>query len=181
MFTKSLAKSHDEFCGKSMDSYRNRFGGGYRMEEVADWIVDNELLPEQKINQRRIITRKLKQAAQRRRFRDPQGRTVRHTLAAKYKRIDGNGNMILDVVWDYLHEMSLDHALTSFSQRDENIEKQRLAATRDVHSVLDNNPNARGYGSQFRFGFMLEEPMPIVVETVEETSVSESLSKKKPK
>ena len=34
---------------------------------------------------------------------------------------------------------------------------------------------------QFQFGFMLEEPLPVVVETVEETRLSRTLSKKKPK
>jgi hypothetical protein len=89
--------------------------------------------------------------------------------------------MVMDVVWDYLHEMSADHALSAFSQRDDMIEKQRLAATREVQSFLDNNPNAEGREDQFRFGFMLEEPLPIVVETVEETKVFQPLSKTNPK
>ena len=181
MLKKSIAKSHDEFLWELMDSYRNQFGGGYRMEDVTRWILDNELLPHPSISPERLLTRKLKQAARRRRFKDSQGRNVRHTLAAKYKRIDKNGNMVFDVVYDYLHEMSADFALTAFAQRNEIIEKQRLAATRDVHSFLDNNPNAEGYESQFQFGFMLEEPVPVVVETIKETSVSESLSRKKPK
>ena len=142
MVRKSLAKSHDEFLWNLMDSYRKQNGGGYRMEDLADWILDNELLPPPHSSPKRLLTCKLKQAARRRRFKDAQGRTVRKMLAAKYERIDANGNKILDVVWDYLHEMSVDHGLTSFSQRDENIAKQRLSATRDVHSFLENNPNA---------------------------------------
>ena len=164
-----------------MDTYRSQFGGRYRMEDVTKWILDNELLPRLSISPERLLTRKLKQAARRRRFKDDQQRTARHTLAAKYKRIDKNGNMFFAVLYDRLHEMSADFALTAFAQRDKIIEKQRLAATRDVQSFLDNNPNAKGYESQFRFGFMLEEPVAVVVETVEETSVSESLSKNKPK
>ena len=78
--------------------------------------------------------------------------------------------------------MSADFALSAFSQRDENIDKQRRSATRDVQSFLDNNPNAKGHEKQFGvFSFMLEEAAPVVVETVQETSVLESLSKKKPR
>ena len=164
------------------------------MEDIAQWILDNKLLPPPHVNPVRLLTRNLKQAARRRRFRDPQGRTVRKVLAAKIERLDVNGNRIFDVVWDYLHEMSLDHALTSFSQRDEIIERQRLAATRDVHSFLDNNPSAVGHEGQFQFGFMLEEPTEVVEEKIKETNgrplppadqpeedQAHSLSKKKPR
>jgi hypothetical protein len=67
--------------------------------------------------------------------------------------------------------MSVDHALTSLSQRDAIIEQQRRSATRDVQSFLDNNPSAHGYRSQFVFGFMLEEAAPVIEEEVEETPV----------
>jgi len=169
MSRKSLAKSHDEFLWDYIDDYRNQHGGGFRMEDVAQWILDNDLLPSPRINPVRLLTRNLKQAARRRRFRDAQGRTVRKVVAAKIDRVDASGNRVFDVVWDYLHEMSLDHALTSFSQRDEIIEKQRLAATRDVHNFLENNPNAAGHEDQFQFAFMLEEPMEIVQESIKET------------
>ena len=148
MLRKTLAKSHDKFLWDLMDSYRDQFGGGYRMEDLSGWILDNGLLPPPKISSKKLLTRMLKQAARRRRFKDPQGRTVRKMLPAKNSMIDENGNMFFEVVWDHLHEMSANHALTSFSQRDENIEKQKLAATRDVHSFLENNPNAQGYENQ---------------------------------
>ena len=78
---------------------------------------------------------------------------------------EGDGK-VSDVVWDHIHEMSLGHALASFDQRDININKQRRAATRDLQSCLDNNPNVAGHESQFQFDFMTEEQ---VVETVEES------------
>ncbi len=171
MLRKSLAKSSDEFLWDCMDAYRDEHGGSFRMEDMARWILDRGLLPAPQISPVRLLTRNLKQAARRRRFRDAQGRTVRKVVAAKIKRFDVNGNRMFDVVWDYLHEMSFDHALTSFSQRDDVIEKQRLAATRDVHSFLDNNPSAVGHESQFRFGFMLEEPASIIEEKIKETTV----------
>jgi hypothetical protein len=141
------------------------------MEDAARWILSNGLMPAPTIDPVRLLTRKLKQAARRRRFRDPQGRLVRKMVAAKIERVDARGNTMFDVVWDFLHEMSVDHALTSLSQRDAIIEQQRRSATRDVQSFLDNNPSAHGYRSQFVFGFMLEEAAPVIEEEVEETPV----------
>jgi hypothetical protein len=183
MLRKNIAKSHDEFLWDLMDSYYDQNGGGYSMEELSDWILDQGLLPTPNISPKKLLTRQLKQAARRRRFKDAQGRTVRKMLPAKHKRQDDNGNMYIDVVWDYLHEMSADHALMSFSQRDENIERQKMAATRDVNSCLENNPNVLGHEDQFKFGFMVEEQMPIVIEKIEETKTSETekVSKKKPR
>jgi hypothetical protein len=183
MLRERLAKGHDECLWDLMDSYRRERGGAYSMEDLSDWILANRLLPPPRVNPRQILVRKLKQAARRRRFTDLQGRAVRTMVAAKYERLDENGNMILEVVWDYLHEMSVDHALVSFSQRDENICKQRRSATRDVQSFIDNNPNAKGHEAQFQFGFMLEEPRKVVVETVTQTDIApaQSLGKKKPR
>ena len=169
MLKRRLRKSHDEFLWDLMDAYRSQRGGSFRMEDLAQWILDNNHLPPPYISPKRLLTSKLKQAARRRRFRDPQGRSVRKILAARFDRIDENGNRVFDVVWDYLHETSLDHLLTAFSTRDENIEKQRLAATRDVHSALDNNPNAAGHKDDFVFAFMLEEPAEAAEERIAET------------
>jgi hypothetical protein len=171
MLKRRLRKSHDEFLWDLMDSYRNERGGGFRMEDLSQWILDNDLLPPPHISAERLLTGKLKQAARRRRFRDAQGRIVRKVLAAKFERVDANGNRVFEVIWDYLHETSLNHLLTSFSLRDENIEKQRLAATRDVQSAIDNNPNAAGHANEFVFGFMLDKPADAVEEKVAETNV----------
>jgi hypothetical protein len=183
MLRKKLAKSQDEQYWDLMDAYHDRYGGMYTMESVTNWIRDNDLLPEPKINPWGIVTRRLRQAARRRRFKDPQGRTVRAMLPAKHQMVDENGNLFMEVVWDYLHKMSLDHALTAFHQRDENIEKQKLSATKDVQSCIDNNPNVKGHEDQFVFGFMVEESRDIVVEKIEETKPSDTelLSKKKPR
>ncbi len=182
MLRKRLAKTQDEQYWELMDAYYRQFGR-YTMESVAAWILENGLLPEPRISPKKLLTRILKQAARRRRFKDPQGRAVRKMLPAKHQMVDENGNLFMDVVWDYLHEMSLDHALTAFQQRDENIDKQKLAATKDLQSCLDNNPNVRGHERQFVFGFLLEAPQQIVVETIAETKPSDTeiLSKKKPR
>ncbi len=183
MLKKSLAKSHDEFLWDLIVSCRSQRGDKLRMEDVADWIIANNLLPDDShITRKRALTTKLKKAVRRHRSKDPQGRTVSTMISAKVKRQDERGQMIIDVVWDYLHTTGNDHALAAFSQRDELIEKQRIAATRNVHSFVDNNPNAKGCESQFlQFAFMLEEPVSVRVETITETGTTKALSKKKPR
>lgn len=67
--------------------------------------------------------------------------------------------------------MSLDHALTSFSQRDEVITKQKRAASRDLDSCLENNPNVKEHQQLFQFAFMEEEPVAIVEEKISEIAI----------
>lgn len=142
------------------------------MEDAAQWGLNCGILPTPRVQPVRYYARLMKQAARRQRFHDPQGRIVRCMLAAKLERVDTNGNRIFDVMWNHLHAMDLNHALTAFRQRDEMIERQRRAATRDVESVVDNNPKVRGYEGQFKFAFMLEEPVELNNERIEETAAT---------
>jgi hypothetical protein len=90
-------------------------------------------------------------------------------LPVKTEAVDANGNRIFEMVWDHIHEMSLDHAIASFDQRDRNTNKQRRAATKDVQSCLENNPNVVGHEENFVFDFMLEETGAQVVEIIEDS------------
>jgi hypothetical protein len=154
--------------------YRRAHDGPVRIEDVVKMCLDEGHLDRNpKVDPQRWYTRIFKQAVRRRHFRDQQKRTVRELIAAKIQREGSRGQKYFDVVWDYLHEMSLDHALTAFSQRDDNFEEQRRAATRDLRSALDNNPNMAGHEEQFRFAFVLEEPSKIVTEAIEESPVQE--------
>lgn len=63
MSTKSMAKTTDEVYLDFLDEFRREHGGAVRMEDVAQWIDSNQLLPKPTINAVRIHTRKLKQAA----------------------------------------------------------------------------------------------------------------------
>jgi hypothetical protein len=141
MSKKTLAK---QYCDFVMDWFRECHranAGPVRMEDVVKWCLDEGHLEPPKVDPQRWYTRIFKQLARTRRFRDRQLRNVRELIPAKIERQGSNGQKYFDVVWDYLHEMSLGHALTAFSQRDENIAKQCRAASRDVESDLDNNPN----------------------------------------
>ena len=112
MSRKSLAKTHDEVYRDLLNRYRIEFGGAVRMEDVGQWIEDNQLLPNPRIVAARVHARKLRQAARRSRFQDAQGRKVRTMVPAKVEKVDRHGNKILEVIWDHLHESSLTHLLT---------------------------------------------------------------------
>jgi hypothetical protein len=150
------------------------------MDGLAEWALENHLWKLPDYNEKRVFATKFKKAARRRRMRDGRQRLVRTVIAAKFRCIDENGQQYFDVMWDYLHETTVDFALVSFQQRDKNITKQRRSATRDLQSLLEFNPNMKGHEESFgHFAFMAEEPQQVVVEQVAETGAS--LSKRKPR
>jgi|GEM_PF-2567520 len=172
MSVKNTARKIDDVYMDHFHEFRDRCGRAVRMEEVAKWIHDNQLIPDPHVDPVKLHVRKLKQAARKKRIRDLKGRVVREVVAVKIEKMTAGGQKILDVMWDYLHEMSLDNSLTHFDQRDQNITKQRLAATRDMESCLDFNPNVAGCRGQFVFGFIMEEAArPAVAETIEESPI----------
>lgn len=167
MSKRSLAKAHDARLVDLIHEYRKR-NGPCRMEDVADWLLASGLISQPTLNPATWLTKKLKIAARRTKVRDAQGRSVRELIAAKVERQDAAGQTIIDVVWDHIHEMSLTHALTSFSQIEEIIDKQRISATRNLASALENNPHLAGSADQFTFRFMLEAPVPEPVEMLDD-------------
>lgn len=167
---KSTATTYREFLAHHIRVYRQEHPGPLRMEDVAEWIIRNKDWDPPRPNPKRILTRDLKRSAREHRMSDPQGRTVRVMHAAKIERVDLNGNLVFDVVWDHLYEMSLDHGIMAFMQRHENIGKQCNSLHRDTQSFNDNNPNARGHEIQLSFTFMVEEPVEQIVETIQESS-----------
>ena len=170
MLTTSTARTADEIYLDIFQKFRDdNPGRRVRMEDVARHIHDQGLLPTPSVDVVQLHTRKLKQAARRKRINDLKGRKIRPWLAAKIERFTANGQKVFDVVWDHIHEMSIDHALSAFGQRDDVIKKQKRSATRDLQSFLDFNPNAEGHERQFIFDFMDEEPIEAMMETIEES------------
>ncbi len=161
MSVGSSAKTQQEYFEWVRDLYKKKNPGCFTAEQVVEWGVTHGHLDEPRINARAILVKKFKTSLRTCRIIDRQNRKVRGYLPAKIPvKTDDKGNLIFDVVWDHIHEMSADHAMLSFTQRDENIEKQKRSATRDVGSFLDNNPNALGIEDQFLFGFMIEDSPP---------------------
>lgn len=172
MSTKSMAKNTDEVNLDFFKTYRLEHGGAVRMYDVAQWICDNQLLPDPTMAPVRLHTRRLKLAARKKRIRDLNGRKVRQVVAVKVKKMTAGGQKVFDVVWDILHEMSENHFLSHFEQRDNIITQQRLAATRDLLSCLDFNPNVSEQRGQVKFAFILEESREMVEELIDESEVS---------
>lgn len=169
MSSKNMEQSTDDEYLKLFARYRKEHPGPTRMEDVGKWIEKERLLPTPKVDVVAIHTKKLKQAARRVRIKDLKGRKIRPWLAAKIEKWTASGQKIFDYTWDHIHEMSVDHALSAFEQRDEGIKKQKRSATRDLQSFLDYNPNAAGCERQFIFDFIDEEVVEAPVETIAET------------
>jgi len=170
MSNQCLAKPYSQNLLDYIAEYRREHPGEVRMEDVADWMIEEDLWDPPKRGVHGLLTKDLKRVARESRIEDPQGRKVRAMHAAKTERVDANGNKIFDVVWDHLFEMSHDHALKSFFQRHDNIAKQCNALNRDVQSYNDNNPNAEGREIQLEFDFMVNEAAEDVVEEILESN-----------
>jgi hypothetical protein len=158
------------------DAYQLKHPGPFRPEDVVAWAVENGLCDLPRINPATMLVNRLRRALRSARMRDSSGRLVREMVPARFERVDENGNYVFDVVWDYLHSMSLEHALRSFDQRDRNILKQRHSASRDVQSCLENNPNVKGHDQLFLFDFFVDE-----AETQAAEEMAESPLPRKPK
>ncbi len=169
MSTKSLAKTSVEYWRFVRKQYQKEHSGAFSDDKLLDWALENGYADLPKPNPRAILKRELKRALRAARIHDLQGRKVREMLPAMIEAVDSAGNRVFEVMWDHIHEMSLDHALTSFDQRDANINKQKRSASRDLQSCLENNPNVAGHESQFEFDFMTEKSEVQVVEEIQES------------
>ncbi len=172
MSRKSLARTGLEYWKFVLQQYRKVHPGAFSDDRLIDWAIENGYADLPKPNPRAILKRQLKRTLRAARIHDQQGRKVREMLPARVEAVDDAGNRVFEVMWDHIHEMTLDHALTSFDQRDENINKQKHSAARDLRSCLENNPNVAGHEKQFQFDFMTEGPEEQVVEEIQESGVS---------
>ncbi len=165
----SLRKTSTEYWEFVWKQFKNEHPGAFSDDKLLDWVLENDYADLPKPNPRTILKRELKKALRTARIHDPQGRRVREMLPVRTDAVDAAGNRIFEVIWDHIHEMTLDHALASFDQRDTNINKQKHSASRDLQSCLENNPNVAGHESQFQFDFMTEEPEEQIVEEIQES------------
>ena len=169
MSTKSLAKTGTEYWIFVRKLFQKEHPGAFSDDKLLEWAFANDYVDLPKPNPRAILKRELKRTLRTARIHDLQGRKVREMLPARIEAVDAAGNRVFDVMWDQIHEMTLHHALTSFDQRDANINKQNRSASRDLQSCLKNNPNVAGHESQFQFDFMAEESEVQVVEEIQES------------
>lgn len=169
MSKRSLAKTGTEYWEFVWKQFKKGHPGAFSDDKLLDWALENDYANLPRPNPRAILKRELKRALRGARIRDPQGRKVRQMLPVRTDAVDAAGNRIFAVIWDHIHEMTLDHALASFDQRDTNINKQKRSASRDLRSCLENNPSVAGHESQFQFDFMTEESEVQVVEEIQES------------
>ena len=74
-------------------------------------------------------------------------------------QVDGDGNLVFEVVWDFLFSMSREHAETSFAQRRQRLVDGARRLKADVDSFNVNNPNAADDKMQMQFDFTDEVEM----------------------
>ena len=135
MSTTNTDKTVDEQYLALFAEYRELVGKGVRVKEFARWIADNKKLPEPVVDIAVLHARRAKNAIRRKRVRDLCGRQIQPVVAIQIEKMTRGGQKVMDVIYDYLHGMSLDHALTHFEQKDKNIGKQRKASTRNLQMM----------------------------------------------
>lgn len=154
---------------KLFDKFKKIHGisGPSNLWDAATWMVrarEYRAVPVRLIAECR---RYLAAALRSKRRTDDQGRRVRAMHAAKYPRMDKNGQLFFETMWDDGETMSADHAHVSFTQRWYQIAGECRSLKRDMDSWNDNNPNAVGHKIQksFNFDLEIEETIPAVVES----------------
>jgi hypothetical protein len=124
------------------------------MNDVAGWAIKNRRWQPQRRSLVRELSRHLSRTANADRHDDPQGRKdVRTYHAARVEKPNDSGQMIIEVVWDHLNEMSLHHAQVSFNQRYDQIIGACQSLNNDMASCNDNNPNVAKSPIQKTFDF----------------------------
>ena len=128
--------------------------GPIRIDEIADWAINNNKWQQDRNSAKRELKRRLTQWAKAQKYRDSQGRMVRLLHAAKYpKCVDKNGQMIFETMWDEHLKMSEIHAMLSFEQRARQIEGAHRSLMNDADSFNENNPNGQRSPVQLEFNF----------------------------
>ncbi len=152
-----------------IDEYSNAHSDDrFRMRDVATWAFHHKKWRPQPSHTIKDLARRLARAAEKKRHTDPQGRRVRSLHAANYPRMEKNGQLIFETIWDYMQTMSAEHARVSFTQRWHQLAGGCRSLKIDVDSFNENSPRAIGQEIQlsFNFDFELDAPTAQVVETV---------------
>ena len=159
MIVANAKRTEDEIFDEAYRTYRSIHGDGpIRLRDVADYTLQNELWkPDPRLVQNEL-RRKFSRWAKSRKYRDPDGKTVRAMHAAKYP-IMRSGQLTFETLWDHHRDMSLEHAKNSFSQREEQIIGAHRRLQTDVGSFNKFNPNAEGHPIQLMLPFELMEPL----------------------
>jgi hypothetical protein len=154
MATTQTRKSYQDALDEIVDQYLLAHGNRpIEIWRVAEWAIAQGLWEPRRHNPTRELAKQLARALRTRRVTDPQGRSVRAMHAVRYERVDQNGNRISEAVWDYIFQMSREHAERSFDQRWQHIADKSESLQKDIASFNDNNPNAGDRPIQKTFDF----------------------------
>lgn len=102
------------------------------------------------------LRRLLAIAARSKHHTNPQGLRVRTMHAAKYPKMEKDGQLVFETMWDDARTMNADHARVSFMQRWYQIGGECRSLKRDIDNWNQNSPNAIGHEVQLSFNFEFE-------------------------
>src|SRR5262249_333551 len=95
--------------------------------------------------------------------------------AAKYPKVARNGQLTFETMWDYMDEMSVEHATVSFTQRWHQVAGGVRSLKTDVESFNENSMRAVNRPVQLTFNFehVAEQSSDQVVDTIMPDDVGE--------
>ncbi len=174
-----IKKSYGDLLLDLIEQYREEHQNKpFNMDDLADWAFETGGHDIVRLSAKRELKRNLTKAARKKKTRDTQGRLVREFHAAKYPRVDENGNMILEAVWDHINAMSFDHAALSFIDgRRGQLSGGCKSLKADIDSFNDNNPNATQDKIQISFDFTFD----VEDDEADETDTSSDIAKRRPR
>ena len=92
----SARKTSTEYWRWVRQQYQHEYPGSFRPEDLVEWALGKGLVDLPKVNPKRLLILKARQAVRASRIHDEQGRMVREMLPAKIPlKVDENGNMLL--------------------------------------------------------------------------------------
>jgi hypothetical protein len=169
MSRKNFSESESEYLKRLLDEYRDGHSDEpFTMYDVAYWAHGSKKWIPPNAQIIRDLAARLSRAAKLKKHTDLQGRRVRSMHAAKYPKIGKNGQLTFETMWDYMEEMSLEHATVSFTQRWHQLVGGARSLKTDVDSFNDNNVRAVGKPVQlaFNFEFAAEQPVEQVIDAI---------------
>ena len=154
-------KSYHEQLQDLIIEYRQLHGDQFTIEDVAEWAFSNERHDIVRSSAKKELKRNLAKAAAKKKIKDSQGRRVREYHSAKYPKVDANGQMLMESIWDHIQSMSYDHAALSFIVgRRGQLAGGCKSLKHDSASFNDNNPNASEDKIQINFDFTFDVDDP---------------------
>jgi hypothetical protein len=151
------------------------------IDDVSEWLVENERFDLGRRFMRKEIAKKLAKAQNRKRIRNQQGNRVRVYHAARLPAPAAPGKKTQKTFWAHRLKMEASFAHASFDQRQKQAEGFCRSMSNDAKDVNANNPKLKGNPIQLElnFGYVDKQKKAQRVQTIP-LDYGKKLTKKKP-